>query len=492
MFRTDTIKSTLRKKTLSHQNKLRKTQNLKNSKKISDSQIEEKYIENLHKQIHFMNLEINLLKEKQKSQKGFFGLQNLMGGKMESPTNHIIEAKSKFNNLYKNLKTRKISKEDEILKKKENIVNLLSQNNELRVYNKKINEEYNNMDMLNLEKFKKKIKILEKSKNEIIKKEKRLDDQYEFTERENKKLVKFEKEENLKEEIRLEILEEEKNRLNLLITEFEKKIELLKKQKEEYLDLINTDPEIIKFRERNLEIFEILLKKEKIKNELDYEILELQNLQKLSLIKKTEQKEDRVNLLDELDRLTTILDDEKKINKMKIKRKIENSENEIIIKKETNLRIEENELEEVKRKFNEIHTIFIRFKIEVNNLQNFSDEILKKNLEKKKKIEILKKDFLIIEPEIRNLRFSVEEKIDEENFLFKKKQKLNKEVLDLKLEFSGLDSRIQFLKENFNFEEILKNINIEELRKVINTNKNVNNTINNLIGNWDNMKNFSK
>lgn len=43
-----------------------------------------------------MNLEINLLKEKQKTNKGFFEIQNMMGGNQIPPTHHIIKTNEKF------------------------------------------------------------------------------------------------------------------------------------------------------------------------------------------------------------------------------------------------------------------------------------------------------------------------------------------------------------------------------------------------------------
>jgi hypothetical protein len=73
-----------------------------------NARVEDQYIDNLMKQIHFMGLEINLLKQKQEENKDVMGIRGLMNKDKQLHVDHIIEANSKFMDLLKGLVKEKI------------------------------------------------------------------------------------------------------------------------------------------------------------------------------------------------------------------------------------------------------------------------------------------------------------------------------------------------------------------------------------------------
>ena len=60
---------------------------------------EDDYIENLLKQIHFMNMECKLLKEKQKEGKGYLGIRGMIERDKNQYQGHINYAIDKFDNM---------------------------------------------------------------------------------------------------------------------------------------------------------------------------------------------------------------------------------------------------------------------------------------------------------------------------------------------------------------------------------------------------------
>ena len=85
-------------------------------------------------------------------------------------------------------------------------------------------------------------------------------------------------------------------------------------------------------------------------------------------------------------------------------------------------------------------------------------------------------------------------RLSEEEFKFKEDfneaKKLKKELKTLEDECVRLKSKLKFLNENFDFQSLLKKIKIDDLKSTISNNLIVNDTINNLLSKWDNIRNF--
>lgn len=85
-------------------------------------------------------------------------------------------------------------------------------------------------------------------------------------------------------------------------------------------------------------------------------------------------------------------------------------------------------------------------------------------------------------------------RLSEEEYKFQEDseqaRKLKKDLKVLEDECVRLKSKLKFLNENFDFHALLKQIKIDELKSTISNNLIVNDTINNLLSKWDNIKNF--
>lgn len=88
--------------------------------------LENQYCENLLKQIHFMNLEIDLLKRSQAEDRG--GKAGQLYNDKQNYTTHLIDAKDKFGVLNQNLQKRQAVIEKEMFIQNQRNRQLLRQN----------------------------------------------------------------------------------------------------------------------------------------------------------------------------------------------------------------------------------------------------------------------------------------------------------------------------------------------------------------------------
>ena len=69
-------------------------------------------------------------------------------------------------------------------------------------------------------------------------------------------------------------------------------------------------------------------------------------------------------------------------------------------------------------------------------------------------------------------------------------QRLKRDLKVLEEECVRLKAKLKYLNENFSFQEILGGVNIDDLKSTVTNNLVVNDTINNLLSRWDNIKKF--
>ena len=86
------------------------------------------------------------------------------------------------------------------------------------------------------------------------------------------------------------------------------------------------------------------------------------------------------------------------------------------------------------------------------------------------------------------IRLSEEEHRYKEDF--EEAKKLKKDLQGLEDECVRLKSKLKFLNENFDFQSLIKQIKIDDLKSTVSNNLIVNDTINNLLSKWDNIRNF--
>ena len=90
---------------------------------------------------------------------------------------------------------------------------------------------------------------------------------------------------------------------------------------------------------------------EKKLNEINYQVLEYETLQNLSIKQKDEEIEIRKKLQDELEKWRDQLDETVKNNELKVQKKLREAESNEIKQAQANLLKEERELADVRQKF---------------------------------------------------------------------------------------------------------------------------------------------
>lgn len=304
---------------------MRKTGILKNSRGRSgfinpNSKPEDDYIKNLHRQIHFIQLEIEAFQKKQKAGKEILDLKGLSTNNKGLPLEHLIEAKEKFTELQKKQKEEISRKEDSILKLKQidfefTTVNQINERKKEDIQQDLKN--YRDERAENLKLLAENLDSLKRNNYEIFLKLKKLGLQKEESKKENDKVMEEEMIKEVREKLRQDILRNEFERLKQDIEQKDNIILELNKKKNEYQEIISNDASLVEFEESNKLLHKSFSQKEKEFDILNYEIFTLNHLQKLAIEQKENQVEEKRKLLEQVEILRG-----KQINFKKITKEI--------------------------------------------------------------------------------------------------------------------------------------------------------------------------
>ena len=462
------------------------TSSLKNKSgtKIEEpSTIENEFIDNLKKQIYFMEMELKLMKEREREIAKSGGFTQLFNDDKD-PSIHIQQLKVKYANMRKKM-------EDQILllnDKKREITGLnVSLKAKLAAIQKFEQEVYN------------KLKELERNKKS------------ELNERNSQFFEKDNERTNLEADNRLQntklnqtLNENEELKYNIETgdkigkmtqDDFNEKIKLIddvdeKKRKElnecrEQIKNITEKAESVpnyKEEQENNEKFKKQieeLKENYLKLNTDAECAEMVNNY---LIKK---KNDVINERKKYIDLNIELKHEKKkkntLNDNRIQKKVREANSE--------------EIQEIRNKLdetnNKVSDLEGKIQKEIDKIHNFTKEIIKVNIQlkhrkeveenlqkniakQKEELEQAKKTYEVCEEESDTLKDKIgKEKTDNE--LLKNRNKLLQE------ENAAITSKFDFITKNYDFTTNLKKISMEDLKNLAQSNTLVNTTIDNFV-----------
>lgn len=271
-----------------------------------NQKIENEYIQNIQRQIHFMNLEIEAFRKKQKEGKNIMTLKGLSNQTSHLPLEHLIEAKDKFNEMQKKQK-------EEIGKKENEILRLEQERFEIQTSNEVLNTKKNDLEneirdfrdgqSKMIKELGGQLDSLKRNNYEIFLKIKKINIAKEESKKENERIVGEEVVKGAREEIRQEILQSEVDRLKKDIESKDELLLELNEKKKEYQQTIATDANLIELDENEKLLKSTLLKKEEELDELNYKCFKLNHLQKLAIEQKESQTREKKNILEELERL---------------------------------------------------------------------------------------------------------------------------------------------------------------------------------------------
>ena len=450
-----------------------------NKKMEESSKIESDFIENLKKQIYFMEMELKLMKEREREIAKSGGFTQLFNDDKD-PSIHIQQLKVKYANMRKKM-------EDQILllndKKREITGTNVSLKAKLASLQKLEQDVYN------------KLKELENNKNN------------ELTEKNNNFYEKDNERTNLEADNRLQnsklnqILNENEdlkynietgdkiskmtqedfdNNIKLIEDMVEIKGQELSETREKIKTMIDKAESVPNYKEEqeNNEKFKQQieeLKDQYLKLNTDAECAELVN--NYLIKKKNDVINERKKYIDLNIELKHEIEAKNTLNDNRIQKKVREANSE--------------EIQEIKAKLNEtnqkVSDLEGKIQKEIDKIHNFTKEIIKVNIQLKHRQEVeedLQKEIQKHKEELDELKKTYETCENESTTLKDKigKEKTDNELLKnrnklLQEENAAVTSKYEFITKNYDFTTNLKKISMEDLKNLAQSNNLVNSTI---------------
>ena len=452
---------------------------IKNQKFEESSKIENEFIENLKKQIYFMEMELKLMKEREREIAKSGGFTQLFNDDKD-PAIHIQQLKVKYANMRK--------------KMEDQIVILNDKKREIKGQNVSLKAKLANLQKFELEAYNK-LKELENKKNNEIN-----NANNDFSERDNERVnieaenrlqnTKLKAEINNNEDLSYQI--ESGDKIGKMTQDdFDDDVKLIENLAEikgqelsdtrQKIQIITEKAENIpgyKDEEERNENFKKQieeLREKALKLNTEAECVELAN--NYLIKKKNDVVNERKKYIDLNVELRHEIDAKKTLNDTRIQKKVREANSEEIQEiteklNETNQKVQdlENKIQKEIEKTHKITKEIIKANIQINHRKEVEDDIQKEIQKHKDELEELKKTYETCDTESDDLKDKIG-KEKTENELLKNRNKLLKE------ENAAVTSKYEFITKNYDFTTNLKKISIEDLKNLAQSNSLVNNTI---------------
>ena len=455
-----------------------------NNKKLEESsKIENDFIDNLKKQIYFMEMELKLMKEREREIAKSGGFTQLFNDDKD-PSIHIQQLKVKYANMRKKM-------EDEILllnDKKREITGLnVSLKAKLNSIQKFEQEVYNKLKELEREK---KSELNAKNSAFFEKDNERTNLEADNRLNNSKLNQTLTENEDLKynietgEKLGTMTQDDFNDKLKLVDDLVEIKGKELTECREKIKSIIERAESVPNYKEEqeNNEKYKKQieeLKENFLKLNTDAECAEMVN--NYIIKKKNDVIAERKKYIDLNIELKHEIEAKNTLNDNRIQKKVREANSEEI----QEIR---NKLEETNQKVTDLENKIAK---EIEKIHNFTKEIIKVNIQlkhrkeveedlqkniakEKEELEEAKKTYEVCEEESSTLKDKIgKEKTDNE--LLKNRNKLLQE------ENASITSKFDFITKNYDFTTNLKRISMEDLKNLAQSNTLVNNTIDNFV-----------
>ena len=455
-----------------------------NNKKLEESsKIENDFIDNLKKQIYFMEMELKLMKEREREIAKSGGFTQLFNDDKD-PSIHIQQLKVKYANMRKKM-------EDEILllnDKKREITGLnVSLKAKLNSIQKFEQEVYNKLKELEREK---KSELNAKNSAFFEKDNERTNLEADNRLNNSKLNQTLTENEDLKynietgEKIGTMTQDDFNDKLKLVDDLVEIKGKELTECREKIKSIIERAESVPNYKEEqeNNEKYKKQieeLKENFLKLNTDAECAEMVN--NYIIKKKNDVIAERKKYIDLNIELKHEIEAKNTLNDNRIQKKVREANSEEI----QEIR---NKLEETNQKVTDLENKIAK---EIEKIHNFTKEIIKVNIQLKHKKEVeedLQKNIAKEKEELEEAKKTYEVCEEESNTLKDKigKEKTDNELLKnrnklLQEENASITSKFDFITKNYDFTTNLKRISMEDLKNLAQSNTLVNNTIDNFV-----------
>ena len=450
-----------------------------NQKIEESSKIESDFIENLKKQIYFMEMELKLMKEREREIAKSGGFTQLFNDDKD-PSTHIQQLKIKYANMRKKMEDQILMLNDKKREVKGQNVSLKAklaslQKLEQEVYNKLKNLENNKNNELN-----------EKNNNFYEKDNERTNVEADNRLQNSKLNQTLNENENLKYHIEtgdkigkmtqddfdndIKLIEDLVEIKGQELSEVREKIKVLTEKAESVPNYKEERENNEKFKKQIEE-----LKEQCLKLTTEAECAELVN--NYLIKKKNDVINERKKYIDLNVELKHEIDAKRTLNDNRIQKKVREANSEEIAEikfklEETNQKVADLE-NKIQKEIEKIHNFtkeIIKVNIQIKHRQEVEED-LEKNIKKhKEELEELKNTYETCENESDTLKDKIgKEKTDYE--LLKNRNKLLQE------ENAAVTSKYDFITKNYDFTTNLKKISMEDLKNLAQSNNLVNSTI---------------
>jgi len=460
--------------------------------------LEDEYIQNLQKQIHFMDLEIKLMKEKQTQEEALggnyqFSKIGIADGKPSM--DHIMTTTTKLKQMKIDLTKQINLLENELMKSREEntIAEAKLANLERHVFENDDNlGKVLNANNESLNQMKAKLLTERKAREDVEIEISKLKTILGKVLEENEKLRKETEVREINQRLAQGKFEQDEKFDGEASAIKKRFIDELQIAKTNLFMVIEKDSRLQALREENVALHEQLKKSEQNLDNTNYKVLETEALQVLSVKKKDEDQETRKKLHSELEKWRDQLDETIKGNELKVERKLREAESTQIKELQAVLQKERYELGELQGKLDTVTAKEKEYILDQANRIRYRDDLTKKRETNEALNKNLQQELKDLDPRVNDIQTVVEDLRLRLSDAREEKIKLQNKLTKVEEENISLLSRYQFMQNNIKLEDDMKKFNIEELKGVISTNQNVNETIKDFMEKWDFLKKFSK
>ena len=443
------------------------------------SKIESDFIENLKKQIYFMEMELKLMKEREREIAKSGGFTQLFNDDKD-PSTHIQQLKVKYANMRKKMEDQILALNDQKREVTGENVSLRAklaslQKLEQEVYNKLKNLENNKNNELN-----------EKNNNYYEKDNERTNIEADNRLQNSKLNQTVQENEDLKYNIEtgdkigkmtqddfdddIKLIEDLVEIKGQELSETREKIKVLTEKAESVPNFKEEQENNEKFKSQIEE-----LKEQFLKLNTDADCAELVN--NYLIKKKNDVINERKKYIDLNIELKHEIEAKKTLNDNRIQKKVREANSEEIQEirnklNETNQKVTDLE-NKIQREITKIHNFtkeIIKVNIQLKHRQEVEDDVQKEIQKHKEELDELKKTYETCESESDTLKDKIgKEKTEYE--LLKNRNKILSE------ENAAVTSKYDFITKNYDFTTNLKKISMEDLKNLAQSNNLVNSTI---------------
>ena len=443
------------------------------------SKIESDFIENLKKQIYFMEMELKLMKEREREIAKSGGFTQLFNDDKD-PSTHIQQLKVKYANMRKKMEDQILALNDQKREVTGENVSLRAklaslQKLEQEVYNKLKNLENNKNNELN-----------EKNNNYYEKDNERTNIEADNRLQNSKLNQTVQENEDLKYHIEttdtigkmtqddfdndIKLIEDLVEIKGQELSETREKIKVLTEKAESVPNFKEEQENNEKFKSQIEE-----LKEQFLKLNTDADCAELVN--NYLIKKKNDVINERKKYIDLNIELKHEIEAKKTLNDNRIQKKVREANSEEIQEirnklNETNQKVTDLE-NKIQREITKIHNFtkeIIKVNIQLKHRQEVEDDVQKEIQKHKEELDELKKTYETCESESDTLKDKIgKEKTEYE--LLKNRNKILSE------ENAAVTSKYDFITKNYDFTTNLKKISMEDLKNLAQSNNLVNSTI---------------